>query len=80
MKHIKKIHTANKARVLEYELLLLLFTAEVGERVDNDAEYQVEYNDDHHEEEQQIVNHSSHEQRFLGEIVKSWSQFKSQIP
>ena len=44
--------TADKAGILQNFLFLLLFTSEIGKRVDDDTKDEVENNNDDDEEEQ----------------------------
>lgn len=57
----RAIETAYEARVLQYQLLLLLLGTQIGEGVDYHTENQVENYDDNYEEEQQVVHHSRYE-------------------
>lgn len=62
--HVCKL-TTDEAGIFQYFFLLLLFTPEIGERVDDDTEDEIQnYNDDD-EEEQKVVDDTSKEQRFL---------------
>ena len=53
--------TANKTRVLEHLLFVLLLAPQISKRINNDAKYQVKNNNDDHKEEEQIVYNTSHE-------------------
>jgi len=63
--------TADEAGIAEDFILMLLLTAQVSERVNDDAEDEVEYDDDDDEEEDQIIDNSCKEQRFLQRINQS---------
>lgn len=47
----RPIQAAYEAGVLQNQLFLLLLGPQIGERVDNDAENQIKYNNDYNEEE-----------------------------
>lgn len=61
----RSIETADEARVAKNQLLLLFLTPQIGERVDDHTEDQVQHNNDDHEEEQKVVDDSGYKQRFL---------------
>jgi len=66
--------TADEARVSENFFLVLLFTAEVSERVDNDAENEVQDDDDDDEEEDQVIDDSRKEQSLLQQPMHTLQQ------
>lgn len=57
--------TADEARRLQDFLLLLFFTPQVSEGVDDHAKDEIKDDDDDHEEEQQVVDHSGRKKRLL---------------
>lgn len=61
----RTIEAAHEAGVLQDQFLLLLFTSQIGECVDDDTENEIQHDDYHNEEEQQIVDDTSNEQTFL---------------
>ena len=65
--------TAYEARVSKHVIFLLFFRSQVGKRVDDDAEDEIENDDDEDEEEQQIINNAPDEQdAFLWCKKKGW--------
>ena len=63
--------TANKTAITQQCLLFLLLCPQVGKRVDDDAEHQVEDNDDDQEVEEKIVNKTESKLWFLKENKKT---------
>lgn len=61
----RTIEAANEAGIFQYELFLLLFATQVGERVDDHTENQVQDDNDDDEEEQQVVYHTGDKQSLL---------------
>jgi len=61
--------TTDEAGIPPHFLLLLFLATEVGERVDDNAKYEVEYNDDDDEEEDQIIDNTCKEEMFLQRIL-----------
>ena len=57
--------TAYKATVVQDILLLLFLTSECSERVNDDSEEQVEYNNDDEEKVQEVEHHPAYKQWFL---------------
>ena len=57
--------TAYKTSIFEDFLLLLLFTPEICESVDDDTKDEIEHNNDDNEEEQKVIHNPCNKQRFL---------------
>ena len=62
---LRPVQAADEARVLQNLFFLLLLAPQVGERVDDDAENQVQHDNDDHEEEQQVVDDARAVHRLL---------------
>lgn len=62
-------HTANKASVLQNQLLLLLFRSEIGKCVYDDTKDEIKDYNDQDEEEQEIIHNSGDKQRLLKQNV-----------
>lgn len=54
----RTVQATYEARVLENEFLLLFLGTQIGERVDDNTENQVQNNNDDNKEEEQIVDNS----------------------
>ena len=54
----RTIEATYETGILKYQLLLLLFTSQIGKGINNDTKNQIEHNNNDNEEEQQIVNNT----------------------
>jgi len=64
------INTADEASVFEDLLLLLLLASQIGKRVDNHTENQVQNDNNNNEIKKKVVHNSRSKRRFLFRIIK----------
>lgn len=57
----RTIKTTYETGILEYQLLLLFFTSQIGKRINDDTKNQIQHNNNDNEEEEQIVNDTGSE-------------------